>query len=111
MSTVRQNKVNALLKRELSIFFQREARTIGQGGMVSVTTVRVSPDMSVERIYLSIFAVKDPAAVVEAIKAESSTVRNFLGKELGKSLRIIPSVMFFLDDSLDYAEKIDDLLK
>lgn len=111
MDSVRQNKVSRLIQRELSEMFQKECREFIAGAMVSVTTVRVSPDLSYAKVYLSIF----PSALVEttmaALNDKNKTIRFVLGKKVGKQMRIIPELRFFVDDSLDYIEKIDSLLK
>lgn len=92
------------------MFFQRNAREICLGAMVSVTTIRVTSDLSLARCYLSIFAGPDKKEVLESIKAHTSKIRGEVGKRL-KNMRKIPELTFFIDDSLDYAMEIDQLLK
>ena len=79
--------------------------------MITVTQVRVSPDLGVAKVYLSLFAVKDKEAVLQQIKTKTIEIRKGLGEMIKKQVRVIPNLMFFLDDSLDYAEHIDELLK
>jgi len=79
--------------------------------MISITGVRCSPDLSIARIYISIFPSSDKSADLEKVKSQRSEIRYHLGKKAGKQLRHIPELVFFLDDSFDYAEKIDELLK
>jgi ribosome-binding factor A len=110
MATVRQNKIEGVIQEELATYFQRNAREICLGAMVSVTIVRVTPDLSLARIYLSIFAGPDKSEVLESIQKNQSKIRGEIGKRL-KSMRKIPELIFNIDDSLDYAEKIDELLK
>jgi ribosome-binding factor A len=110
MASIRQNKIEGVIQEELSMFFQRNAREICLGAMVTVTIVRVTPDLSLARIYLSIFAGPDKADVLKSIHENSSKIRGEVGKRL-KAMRKIPELLFYIDDSLDYAEKIDELLK
>jgi len=111
MDTIRQSKVSRLIQREMSLMFQHECKEIVTGAMLTVTSVRVSSDLSYAKIYLSIFPSKMIEDIMENLKKQGKTVRYTLGKKLGKQLRIIPELRFFLDDSLDYVDNIDDLLK
>ena len=98
--------------KELSEIFQREIKSNGNV-MISVTKVNVTPDMSYARVYLSIFGPKmeDKKKVVEEVNGMSKGIRKFLGDRVRHQLRIIPELQFFEDDSLDYIENIDHLLK
>lgn len=111
MDSIRQNKVSRLIQRELSEMFQKECKEIVAGAMVSVTTVRVSPDFSYARVYLSIFPSDRIDATMNALNEKNKSIRFTLGRKVGKQMRIIPELRFFVDDSLDYIEKIDNLLK
>lgn len=111
MDSIRQSKVSRLVQRELSGMFQKECKEIIAGAMMSVTAVRVSPDLSYARIYLSIFPSDRVEATMNALNEKNKSVRFILGKKIGKQMRIIPELRFFVDDSLDYIEKIDNLLK
>ena len=112
METKRQQKISKLLMKELSEIFQREIKSNGNV-MISVTKVNVTTDMSYARIYLSIFGPKmeDKKKVVEEVNGMSKGIRKFLGDRVRHQLRIIPELQFFEDDSLDYIENIDHLLK
>lgn len=90
--------------------FQRELKELLQGAMLSVTNARVSSDLSVAKFYLSIFPDDKVQPVVDSINANKAKVRFALGKRVGKQLRIIPELAFFVDDSLNYLENIDRLL-
>lgn len=92
------------------MFFQRNAREICLGAMVSVTVVRVTADLSLARVYLSVFAGPDKKEVLESIQLNASRIRGEVGRRL-KNMKKIPELAFFIDDSLDYANKIDELLK
>lgn len=109
METTRQAKISRLIQKELSeIFRQQTAKT--KGTLVSVTNVRVSPDLSIARVYLSVFPSDKGTETLEAIKASAKTVRYDLAQKVRYQLRKCPELSFFLDDSLDYLENIDALL-
>jgi len=110
MSSIRQQKIEAVIQAELATFFQRQAGEICLGAMVSVTVVRVTSDLSLARVYLSIFAGPDKKEVLESVQANRGKIRLEVGRIL-KNLRKIPDLVFHIDDSLDYANKIDELLK
>lgn len=111
MASIRQEKIAGLLKRELSLIFQREARTLCQGAMVTVTIVRVSPDLSLAKVYLSIFAGPDKSEVIKNIQENAKAIRFEVSQAVKHQLRKTPEFVFYLDDSLDYAEEINKLLK
>ncbi|MBJ2167625.1 MAG: 30S ribosome-binding factor RbfA [Muribaculaceae bacterium] len=110
MESTRQAKIARLLQKELSeIFRQQTAKT--HGTLVTVTAVRVSPDLSVARAYLSVFPSDKGAAMLESINASARTVRYELAQRVRFQLRKTPELTFMLDDSLDYIENIDHLLE
>ncbi len=111
METKRQQKINKLLQRDLGTIFQLELRSVVHGVMVTVTKVVITPDLSVARVYLSIFGTNQKKEKVEQIRTHTREIRGMLGKKVGAQLRIIPELQFFEDDSLDYLENIDNLLK
>ena len=103
METTRQNKIARLLQKELSDIFLLQTK--------SVSAVRISPDMSVARAYLSIFPSEKSEEIVKNINGNMKSIRFELGTRVRHQLRIIPELKFFVDDSLDYLERIDELLK
>ena len=109
MASIRQSKIESVIQSEVSVFLQRNS-SICLGTMVTVTVVRVTSDLSLARCYLSIFGARDKQEVFESIETNASRVRGEVGKKL-KNLRKIPALKFHIDDSLDYASKIDELLK
>jgi ribosome-binding factor A len=111
MESLRQQKVNKLLAKELAEIFRSEARAMFGGGFITVTGVRVSPDLSLAKVYVSIMATRDKQVVFKLIQDQNSHIRRKLGSVIGKQLRIVPELMFYIDDSLDYAMKIEELLK
>lgn len=110
MQETRQNRIARLLQKELSIIFQEQTRKT-HGILVSVTRVRISPDLSVCTAYLSIFPSEKADEIMTNIKTNEKTLRYNLGTRVRNQLRIIPELRFFIDDSLDYIEHIDELLK
>ena len=111
METTRQKKVSRLLQKELSSIFHKEAPALIGSSMVSVTLVRVSPDLANANIYLSIFPVDEPMQALKVIKSNGSLIRKNLGKKIRNQLRIVPILEYFLDNSAAYLEEIDILLK
>ncbi len=91
--------------------FLRKGSELAHGKMVSVTKVRVSPDLSFAKIYISIYPSEGQDAVLTAIQVHSPKIRFEMGQKVRKQLRIVPEIAFFIDDSLDYIENIDKLLK
>ncbi len=110
MQETRQNRIARLLQKELALIFQSQTR-LTHGVMVSVTRVRVSPDLSICTAYLSIFPSEKGEEILGNIKASEKSIRYELGTRVRNQLRIIPELRFFIDDSLDYIEHIDELLK
>ena len=110
METTRQNKIARLIQKELSEIFLLQTKSM-PGVLVSVSIVRISPDMSYARVYLSVFPSDRSEEIVKNINANMKSIRFELGNRVRHQLRIIPELKFFVDDSLDYAEKIDELLK
>ncbi|KAA6334770.1 Ribosome-binding factor A [termite gut metagenome] len=110
METTRQNRIARLIQKELGEIFLLQAKAM-RGVLISVSVVRISPDMSVARVYLSIFPSDKAQEMIKNINDTMKSVRYELGTRLRHQLRIIPELKFFIDDSLDYLEKIDSLLK
>ena len=111
MEGTRQKKISRLLQKEAAEMFQQELRELTQGSMISITIARVSSDMSVVKFYLSIFPTEKSQLVLDTLNDNIVKVRFMLGKRIGKQLRIVPEPSFVIDDSLDYLENIDNLLK
>lgn len=109
MDTTRQQKINRLIQKELGDIFLKDTRMM-RGVLVSVSTVRISPDLGNAKVYLSIFPSEQAKELLQNIKKNAKVVRYDLGQRVGKQLRIIPELAFYLDDSLDYLENIDRLL-
>lgn len=110
METTRQNKIARLLQKEMGDIFLLQTKAM-PGTLISVSTVRISPDLSIARVYLSVFPSEKSEELVKNINGNMKSIRFELGKRVRYQLRIIPELKFFVDDSLDYIEKIDSLLK
>lgn len=110
MQETRQNRIARLLQKELSLIFQSQTRQT-RGVLISVTRCRISPDLSICTAYLSIFPSEKADEIIKNITANEKTIRYELGTRVRNQLRIIPELRFFVDDSLDYIEHIDELLK
>lgn len=109
METKRQAKIARLLQKELSEIFRRQTAALG-GVIVSVSAVRVSPDLSIAKVYLSIFPPEKSQGILLNVKQQSKTVRYELAQAVRQVLRKCPDLQFYLDDSLDYIDNIDRLL-
>ncbi|MDD5825479.1 MAG: 30S ribosome-binding factor RbfA [Prevotellaceae bacterium] len=110
MQETRQNKIARLIQKELSVIFQQQTRAM-HGVMVSVTRTKISPDLSICTAYLSVFPSARGEEILKNINANEKTIRYELGTRVRYQLRIIPELRFFIDDSLDYIERIDELLR
>ena len=111
METTRQQKVARQIQKDLSDIFMHMTREITQNKMITITVVRMSPDLSLAKVYLSIFPSDKGEELVENITRNAKAIRYELGLRMGQQLRRIPELAFFLDDSIDYLENIDNLLK
>lgn len=111
METIRQQKVARLLQKEIGEIFTKSEVSIPAGIMISITQVRMSPDLGIAKVYISLFPAENKAEALDKIRSQASEVRFVLGKKVRKQLRHIPTLNFYLDDSFDYAETIDQLLK
>lgn len=110
MQETRQNRIARLLQKELAQIFQSQTRMM-HGVMVSVTRTKVSPDLSICTAYLSVFPSEKGEEILKNINRNEKTIRYELGTRIRNQVRIIPELRFFIDDSLDYIERIDELLK
>ena len=110
MQETRQNRISRLLQKELAEIFQLQTRQM-HGVLVSVTRVRISPDLSICTAYLSIFPSEKAEEILNNITRNEKSIRFELGQRVRNQLRIIPELRFFIDDSLDYIDHIDKLLK
>ena len=109
--STRQLKVSKEIQRDMAEIIRSKGMAACSGAMVTVSGVKISPDLSVAKIYLSIFPSSKTKEVMETVSQMSRQLRGELGRKMAKQLRIIPELNYYVDDSLDYVEKIDELLK
>ena len=111
MENTRQQKIAKQIQRDIAEIFQRDLSASLRGSLVTVTTVRVSPDLAYAKVYVSIFPYDRAQAVLETIESLNRTIRGALGNRMRNQVKSIPELQFFIDDSLEYIENIDSLLK
>ncbi|HIZ15507.1 MAG TPA: 30S ribosome-binding factor RbfA [Candidatus Tidjanibacter faecipullorum] len=111
MESTRQSKVAKQIQKDISDIFSKEGADLVKGAMVTVTAVRMSPDLGYAKIYLSIFPFEKSKAIMDAVTQQEWRIRKALGSRIRNQLRIVPELTFFLDDSLEYIENIDNLLR
>ena len=111
VESTRQKKVSRLIQKEIADIFLRKGSEYAPGKMISITRVRVSPDLSYAKIYLSIFPSANNNQVLHVVQDHAPKIRFDLGHKVRSQLRIVPDIAFYIDDSLDYIENIDRLLK
>lgn len=111
METTRQQKIARLLQKDLGEIFQAIARDLYTGNMITVTKVYISPDLSFAKVFLSLFGKTAKEELLVEIKHQKKEIRLKLGNRIHNQVRIIPELEFYIDDSLDYIENIENLLK
>lgn len=110
-ASTRQLKVAREIQKDLAEIIRAKGMATFGGALVTVSEVRVSPDLSVAKVFVSIFPSDKQASVMALLEENLRAIRGELGHVMGKQLRIVPEISFLLDTSLDYAEHIDELLK
>ena len=111
MDTTRQHKYSKLILRDLAEIFQRDYRDSFGPAFVTLTSVEVSPDLSIASVYISVLPSSEKEQVLESIEHKKSRIRGELGRRIGKQARIVPDLRFFLDETEENASKMDDLFK
>ena len=111
METTRQQKIARQIQKDVAEIFQKEGAPIVRGSLVTVTAVRVSPDFSYAKICVSIFPFERSGEVMKELEHNIRLVRGALGQRIRNQLKNVPEIQFFLDDSLEYIEHIDEALK
>ncbi len=109
--TVRQQKFSRLIQKELSDIFQRDQRGLLDNAFITVMDVRVSPDLSFAKVYVSMTLVKDRKALLEKLEDHKGEIRRSLGERIRNQARIVPDLAFFIDEVEERAQKMDELLK
>ncbi|MBE9491397.1 MAG: 30S ribosome-binding factor RbfA [Bacteroidetes bacterium] len=111
MESQRQQKIARLIQKDLGTLFQREGSGMFDGAMITVTKVNITGDLSLARVYLSLFATKDKDELLMTINKKRKNIRYRLASKIRHQLRSVPELEFYIDDSLDYIENIENLLK
>jgi ribosome-binding factor A len=111
MSSTRQLKYSKLIQKELSEIFQQDKRGILDNAFVTIADVRMSPDLSVAKVYISMLLAKEKEKTLEKINTRKSEIRKALGNKIGKQVRIIPELIFYKDDVEENAQHLDELIK
>ena len=109
--STRQLKVAREIQKDLAEIIRGKGMAAFGGAMVTVSEVRISPDLSVAKVYVSIFPSEKQSEVMFSLQDQNKALRGELGHKIGKQIRIVPELVFYLDTSIDYAEHIDELLK
>ena len=107
----RQKQVAAVIEKELNDIFQRLGLSMMDGGMVSISSVKITPDLHDARVYLSFFKVKDPVAALKLIEDRSWEVKKLLTARVRHQFRTMPVLSYFIDDTLEYVDKMEKLFK
>ena len=107
----RQKQVAIEISKELNDIFLKMGLTMSDGGMISISSVKITPDLFEARVYLSFFQVKDPEGMLEKFRERNGEIRGELGRRMRHQLRSIPQLTFYMDDTLDYVFKIEKLLE
>ena len=110
-SGTRQLKVARELQRDLAEIIRSKGMAAFGGAMVTVSEVRISPDLSIAKVFVSIFPSGKQSQVMQLLEENKKAIRGELGRKVASQLRIVPEIDFYLDSSLDYAEHIDELLR
>ena len=111
MQTERQKKIGRLLQKDIGEIILELGRRNSESALITVTKIQVTSDLSIAKVYLSIYATIDKNKVLKNVQAQAKEIRYILGGRIRHQLRIVPELMFFEDDTLDYIENIDKLLK
>ena len=112
METTRQKKISGVLQNDLTSILQKLLKSAGKNSVISsITKVKVSPDLSVAKVYVSVFPINQSAVIFELIELNKSSIRNSLGMLIKNQVRRVPVLAFYLDDSLEYINKIENALK
>lgn len=109
MESKRQQKVARQIQKDLSDIFQKEGKDWFDNAFVTVTMVRISPDLAIARVYLSFLIAKNKGILLEQIQDRNKSIRQVLGQRVRHQLRIVPELHFYLDDTAEYAAKMDNL--
>ena len=112
METTRQKKISGILQNDLTSILQKLLKSVGKNSVISsITKVKVSSDLSIAKVYVSVFPINQSAVIFELIELNKSSIRNSLGMLIKNQVRRVPVLTFYLDDSLEYINKIENAIK
>jgi ribosome-binding factor A len=111
MSSTRQLKYSKLIQKELSDIFQRDKRGILDNAFITLADVKVSADLGVAKVYISMMLAKDKQGILDKINSRKKEIRHALGEKIGKQVRIIPELIFYIDEVEENAQRMDELIK
>ena len=109
--STRQQKFSRLIQKELSDVFQRDKRGILDNTLISITDVKVSPDLGVATIFISMMLVKEKSKLLDKLNANKKEIRKALGERIGKQVRVVPEIIFSIDETEENAQRIEDLIR
>jgi ribosome-binding factor A len=109
--STRQQKYAKLIQKELSEIFQQDKRGILENAFITIADVRVSTDLSIAKVYISMMLAKEKQKTLDRINLRKKEIRKALGDRIGKQVRIIPELIFFIDEVEENAQRMDDILK
>jgi ribosome-binding factor A len=109
--SLRQQKYGKLIQKELSDIFLRDKRGIVNHAFITIAEVKVSPDLSVAKVYISMTLAKDKKAVLANLNLHKNEIRKALGDRIRNQARIVPELVFFIDEVEENAQRMDDLIK
>jgi ribosome-binding factor A len=110
MDNKRQQKFARLIQKDLGEIFQKETRDLFEGAFITVTEVKVSPDLGIARVYLSFMLAKNKTMLMDSIQDQGKTIRQRLASRIRHQVRVIPELHFYLDESADYAARMDEII-
>lgn len=109
MDSKRQQKYSKLIQKELGEIFQKDAKNMFGNAFITVTHVKVSPDLALAKVYLTFLMSKEKDVIFEKVRSQTKQIRHLLGNKIGKQARVIPELNFYYDDNLEYAAKMDEI--
>ena len=109
MESKRQRQVAKQIQKDLGEIFQRDLKQLFDGAFVTITDVKTTPDSAIARVYLSFLLAKDREGVLQIVRENTKIIRNLLGERVRHQLRIVPNLQFYIDDTAEYAQKMDAL--
>jgi ribosome-binding factor A len=110
MESKRQQKFARLIQKDLSEILQRDAKSLFNGAFITVTDVKVSPDLGLAKVYVSFMLAKDKTGLLDTIKDKTKSIRQMLASKIRNQVRVIPELAFYLDDTIEHATKMDALI-